>query len=545
MIAAPEHAPHATRTAEAGWSALPLGARPPGRWALAARWIVADLPEGRRLVENGEVVIENDRVLWVGQRFPGEVSCRYDMGEALVGPGFVDLDALSDLDTTILGMDNQPAWRKGRVWPSDYAVRAREMYSPDELAFQKRYAFAQLLLNGITSALPIASLFYRAWGETVAEFEAAAEAAGDLGLRVWLGPAYRSGGVVLDAAGRMQPVFDEARGLAGLAEAAAFAERVHGSHGGLVSGMFAPDRVETCTEPLLRETFARAEALDMPVRLHMAQGAMELETVRRLHGMTAPAWLERLGLLSPRLIAPHATVATEDDLARYAANGVTVAHCPLVSGRHGSVLRSFSALKAQGVRVGMGTDTAPPDMVLNMAVGLIANRVAEGRGDAGSAAEFYDAATLAGADALRRPDLGRLAPGAKADIAVFDMADALIAPRIDPVQTLIVGATGRVTRATIVDGRIAMRGGEVAGLDLAHARRQSQEQFDRLVAQYPERTWQHPPVAEIFPPSYPLADPRSATPQLGRPATSPDAPAAPPAQGPGTSFRPDIPTEQP
>lgn len=487
----------------ADWSTLPLGKRPPGRWALAARHVIADLPEGRRLITGGEVVIENDRILWVGSRFEGELSARYDMGEALIGPGFVDLDALSDLDTTVLAMDNHPGWKKGRVWPSDYAARAYEMYSPEELAFQKRYAFAQLLLNGITSALPIASLFYRAWGETVAEFEAAAIAAEDLGLRVWLGPAYRSGGVILDQAGAMQPVFDEERGLRELSDAAAFAKRVHGTGNGLISGMFAPDRVETCTQELLRLTFAYADDLDIPVRLHMAQGEMELQTVHRLHGTTAPQWLDNLGFLSSRLIAPHATVATDDDLARYAANGVTVAHCPLVSARHGSSLKSFSRLKAKGIRIGMGTDTAPPDMVLNMAVGMMANRIAEGRGDAGSAAQFYDASTLAGADALKRPDLGRLAPGAKADIAVFDMADRMIAPRIDPIQTLLYGATGRVTRATIVDGRLSMRDGQVAGIDLATARGQAQQQFDRLIERYPERTFGHPPVEEIFPPSYP------------------------------------------
>ena len=485
------------------WSALPLGKRPPGRWALKARFVIADFPEGRRLIPDGEVVIENDRVVWVGRRFEGELSARYDMGEALIGPGFVDLDALSDLDTTVLGMDNQPGWKKGRVWPTDYAERAYEMYSPEELAFQKRYAFAQLLLNGITSALPIASLFYRAWGETVAEFEAAAVAAEDLGLRVWLGPAYRSGGVILDGAGTMQPVFDEERGLAELADAAAFAQRIHGTAHGLISGMFAPDRVETCTETLLRRTFDSANDLDLPVRLNMALGVMVLLRVRRLHGVTAPEWLDRLGLLSPRLIAPHATVATDDELARYAANGVTVAHCPLVSARHGSSLKSYSRVKAMGIRIGMGTDTAPPDMVMNMAVGLMANRIAEGRGDAGSAAEFYDAATIAGADALNRPDLGRIAPGSKADIAVFDMADRMIAPRIDPIQTLVYGATGRVTRATIVDGRLSMRDGEVAGIDLAAARNQAQAQFDGLVARYPERTFGHPPVEEIFPPSYP------------------------------------------
>lgn len=485
------------------WSALPLGKRPPGRWALAARYVIADMPEGRRLITGGEVVIENDRILWVGSRFEGELAARYDMGEALIGPGFVDLDALSDLDTTVLAMDNQPGWKKGRVWPSDYAARAYEMYSPEELAFQKRYAFAQLLLNGITSALPIASLFYRAWGETVSEFEAAAIAAEDLGLRVWLGPAYRSGGVILDQAGAMQPVFDEERGLRELSDAAAFAKRFHGTGNGLISGMLAPDRVETCTQELLRLTLAYADDLDMPVRLHMAQGEMELQTVQRLYGTTAPQWLDNLGLLSSRLIAPHATVATDDDLARYAANGVTVAHCPLVSARHGSSLKSFSRLKASGIQIGMGTDTAPPDMVLNMAVGMMANRIAEGRGDAGSAAQFYDAATLAGADALKRPDLGRLAPGAKADIAVFDMADRMIAPRIDPIQTLVYGATGRVTRATIVDGRLSMRDGQVAGIDLATARGQAQQQFDRLIERYPERTYGHPPVEDIFPPSYP------------------------------------------
>ena len=487
----------------ADWSALPLGKRPPGRWALAARFVIADFPEGRRLITDGEAVIENDRILWVGRRFEGELAARYDMGEALIGPGFIDLDALSDLDTTVLAMDNQPGWKKGRVWPADYAARAYEMYTPEELSFQKRYAFAQLLLNGITSALPIASLFYRAWGETVAEFEAAAVAAEDLGLRVWLGPAYRTGGVILDEAGAMQPVFDEARGLEELAEAAAFAKRMHGSANGLISGMFAPDRVETCTEALLRKTFAHADDMDMPVRLHMAQGEMELQTVRRLQGTTAPQWLDSLGVLSSRLIAPHATVATDDDLSRYAANGVTVAHCPLVSARHGSSLKSFSRLKAKGICIGMGTDTAPPDMVLNMAVGLMANRIAEGRGDAGSSAEFYDAATLNGADALKRPDLGRIAPGAKADIAIFDMGDRMIAPRIDPIQTLIYGATGRVTRATIVDGRLSMRDGAVAGINLIAARAQAQDQFDRLIERYPERTYGHPPVEEIFPPSYP------------------------------------------
>ncbi|MDP2086653.1 MAG: amidohydrolase family protein [Gemmobacter sp.] len=483
---------------------LTLGARPEGRTALAARWIVAHANGGHRLLENGEIVLEGDRILYVGRRFPGDVARRFDLGEVLVSPGFIDLDALSDLDTTVLGVDCGPAWAKGRVWPQSYVDRGPyEMYTPDELAFQKRFAFAQLLCNGITSALPIASLFYREWGETVAEFDAAAEAAGELGLRVWLGPAYRSGGMVCVAPGVLEPRFDEARGLCGLADAVAFVRAQAGRFGGLVQGMLAPDRVETCTQALLTRTMDAARDLDVPVRLHMAQGVMERETVARLHGTTAPVWMAGFGALTDRLIAPHAVQATDADLVLYAEHGVTVAHCPLVFARSGAALNSLAKLRRLGIRVGMGTDTAPPDMVLNMAIGVMAARMMGDSLDATAPEHLFDAATIGGADALRRPDLGRLMPGAKADIAVFDMADPLIAPRIDPVRTLILGATGRVTRAVFVDGRLSMREGQVAGLDMASARARAQTQFDGLVARYPDRTWGHPPVGAIFPPAYP------------------------------------------
>ena len=63
---------------------------------------------------------------------------RVECGHALVGPGFVDLDALSDLDTIVLAFDNQPAWRKGRVWLADYLHVAREMYTTEELAWQRK-----------------------------------------------------------------------------------------------------------------------------------------------------------------------------------------------------------------------------------------------------------------------------------------------------------------------------------------------------------------------------------------------------------------------
>ncbi|WP_378941049.1 amidohydrolase family protein [Mesorhizobium sp. ANAO-SY3R2] len=484
---------------------LTLGKRPAGRTLMTADWLLAYCGNGHCLVPRGELVMEDGKVIFAGLRFDGEVARRIDFGSALISPGLIDLDALSDIDTYVLVTDNQPGWSKGRIWPRSYVERGPyEMYTPEELAFQKRFAFGLLLLNGITTAAPIASLYYREWGETVAEFDAAADAAGDLGLRVFLSPAYRSGGMVLEAPGKMVPMFDEEKGIAGLADAIGFIERQHGRHGGLVNGMLAPDRVETCTLGLLQRTMDAARDLDCRVRMHMAQGKLELETMHQLHGASGPQWMADHGLLSERLVAPHATHASETDLKLYAEHQVSIAHSPLVSARMGGTLNSFAACRKLGINIGMATDTAPPDMLMNLLMGLVACRISEKASDAVLSKDLYDAATLGGAKALGRSDIGRLAPGAKADIAVFRLDDPYMTPTIDPITTLVLGGSGKVAQAVFVDGRLSMMDGQLAGFDIRAARERVQRQFEGLIAKYPDRSWQHPPVSEIFSPSYPI-----------------------------------------
>ena len=309
------------------------------RTLMTADWVVGHENGRHLLLPRGEVVYEGGEIVFVGHDFPGEVARRIDCGAALIGPGFIDLDALSDLDSTILGLDNQPAWKKGRVWPESYMQAGpREMYSPEDLVWQKRYAFTRLIANGITTALPIASLFYREWGETREEFAGAAAAAEELGLRVYLGPAYRSGNTYVKGAGEIGFHFDEARGLSGLEEALRFCRDFEGQGGGLIRTMLAPDRIETCTETLLARTAEAVRELEVPVRLHCCQSAFEYQSVLRMHGRSPAEWLRDIGFLSPRAILPHLTYLAgrngmtheAPDLEIIAESGAALAHCPLV-----------------------------------------------------------------------------------------------------------------------------------------------------------------------------------------------------------------------
>jgi cytosine/adenosine deaminase-related metal-dependent hydrolase len=82
---------------------------------------------------------------------------------------------------------------------------------PEEEVFKYRYAFTQLIRNGITTAMPITSMYYRQWAETYDEFAAVAGVASELGLRTYLGPCYMSGMSYWQADGTLAHHWDEAR----------------------------------------------------------------------------------------------------------------------------------------------------------------------------------------------------------------------------------------------------------------------------------------------------------------------------------------------
>jgi cytosine/adenosine deaminase-related metal-dependent hydrolase len=186
--------------------------------------------------------------------------------------------------------------------------------------------------------------------------------------------------------GTITEAFDEPRGLRELEDAIRFCRDMEGRARGLIRTMLSPDRVETCTPELLRRTADARRELGVPVRLHCCQSLTEYQTVLRLRGMTPPEWLGSLGFLHERVLLPHGTWTNNvtgiarpgRDLEIIRDAGATVVHCPLVSSRGGTMLLSFATLRDIGINIGLGTDTSPSDMILNMQMGLILCRVADG-----------------------------------------------------------------------------------------------------------------------------------------------------------------------
>lgn len=463
------------------------------------------------LIRDGQVVYEDTRIVHVGRGYaPAACDVVVDAGLALVGPGFVDLDALADIDHALL--DTWHADDRGLEWSQEYALRGpAAVFDAEDRAFIRDYALTQLIRNGITTAMPIAAETHSDWAETYDDLARVVDGAVRFGLRVYLGPSYRAGVPVVTPDGGRTLHREPDRGDAGLADAVRFVRDFDGAHEGLIRGALLPCRTETLTPELMRATARAAEELDCLVRLHCLQGTGELRQLADRHGTTPLALLKETGLLGPRLLIPHAIyIGGHSEVeAPYAgeldalSSVAGIVHCPLTMVRYGAALEDFDRYRAAGVTIAMGTDSFPPDMIRNMDYGTNLSKLTTRRLEAGSAADYYRAATLGGARALGRDDLGRLAPGALADLVVVRLDGPRTGPVDDPIRTLLMNTSGADVDTVVINGRTVLEGGTVPGVDETAWRTRAQSVFDRMKAAYATRDYRHRTTEELFPDSFP------------------------------------------
>ena len=275
------------------------------------------------------------------------------------------------------------------------------------------------------------------------------------GLRAFLAPGYASGRWKLENDFELKYSWDEQAGKERFEAALKLIDAAVGHPCGRLSGVVSPIQIDTCTAELLRASRAAAQDRKLPFTVHIAQGVSEVMEMIRRHGKTPIQWAAETGLLGPTTILGHAIFLdshswvrwwTKSDLKLIADNGCTVAHCPTPFVRYGQILENFGDYLRAGVNMGIGTDTTPHNMLEEMRKAAILARVAARDINTVSTADMLHAATIGGANAVLRQDLGRLAPAAKADIVLVDLDCSDMQPARDPLRSLVYHAAERAVR---------------------------------------------------------------------------------------------------
>ncbi|MCS6891629.1 MAG: amidohydrolase family protein [Rhodovarius sp.] len=463
--------------------------------------IAWDQGEKRHTYLPGADVAWRDGVLtFVGRGYDGPADTILNGRGLMVMPGLVNIHAhptSEPMNKGLLDEIGSPGLYKSSLYEFMPIFRADAEAIPDCV----RVALAELLLSGVTTLADL-SMAHPGWLDLLAE----------AGMRVCIAPMFRSARWYTKNGHLVEYEWDEKAGVKAMEEAFALIERAEQHPSGLLFGMACPAQIDTCTPELLRDSRAEARRRGISWQIHAAQSVVEFHEITRRHGLTPIQWLHEQGLLDERAIIGHAIFLddhpstrwhTDRDLAILAETGATVAHCPTVFARRGITLKDFGRYRRRGVNLGIGTDTYPHNMLDELRLVAYLARTQAGNPRTMSTTDLFDAATVGGARALGREDIGRLAPGCRADIVVIDATHPRMQPAYDPLRSLIYAAGDRAVKDVYVDGRKVVADGEVLTIDFRQAAQHVAEAQKRVIARAPAQDWAHRPVERIAPPTFP------------------------------------------
>jgi len=426
-----------------------------GAWALTMDDVLGELPEADILVG------ADGRIEGVGRDLPTEPGTpTLDARRMIAIPGFVATHEHlhSGMFRGIAGEEPlRDAWTlKERLSPH---VR------PDETIASVRLACAEAIAGGITSTMHWA----HNWMDPE-EADANAQALVDVGIRARYAPGAPSTkwGLSLEEMdaimARTGRRVDEPMDIDDLRRV-----RTEWFDGDRVDGRVrmgvsvrGPSR---STEAVYRAEFEAARDLGIPIYMHCAGTAVEVQRIRQFEVLDAA------GLTGPDLALAHGMHLNEREMARMGELGVGLAITPISELRLELGMPPLTELRRAGVVVGLGFDNpayaATMDMFATMRVALGLERTRQGDTSVLSAGDVLRMATIDGARYLQLDDItGSLTPGKRADITLIRRDDLNMAPAGDPTTALVLSAQPANVDTVIVDGRILKRDGRLTALDV-------------------------------------------------------------------------------
>lgn len=414
---------------------------------------VLTMDEQNSIYNPGWIWVEGDRVQAVGPgQAPAELAGRagrvIQAKHMAVMPGLVNGHThLSQTFMRGLG-DNKPLieWLKTVMWPLQAAM------TPEEMRLASLLGLVENLHCGVTSVIQ-----HHKITTSPAHVDAVAEAAQTVGLRLrlargWvdLGEAAESPATIISEMTRLHRTW-------------------HNQAGGRLSIAFGPMAAWRCSDQTMQDTVKLARRWKVPTHIHIAESAEEIELMRQRNGLRHIEWLHVLGVLGPDFQLVHCVQVNDREIELIAASGASVIHCPVSNMYLASGAAPVSQMLARGISVTIGTDGSAShnsqDMLETLKAAALLARVSTGQATALPPGEALRMATTAGAQLMGRADLGRLAPGAKADITLVNLNNARCMPVHRPDSALVFNAGGADVHTVMVDGRILLEAGQVTGLD--------------------------------------------------------------------------------
>lgn len=436
---------------------------------------------------DASVFVRGHLIEWIGPSHQLPPELREQAGETidarghLVVPGLVNTHhhMVQSLTRAAPGVQDAElfGWLRGLypIWAG---------LTPEMVRVSTQVAMAELLLSGCTTSSDHLYIYPNG-----VRLEDSIEAAQAMGMRF---VATRGSMSVGASAGGLPPDAVVETEDAILKDSQRLIETWHdAAHGAMLQVALAPCSPFSVSPDLMRESAALARSfkgLGVRLHTHLAENDHDVAYSRERFGRTPAQYAQELGWLGDDVWHAHCVKLDEEGISLFAASRTGVAHCPCSNMRLASGIAPVRRLLDAGVPVGLGVDGSASNdgahMVSEARQAMLLARVGralqapeqrDGRTFFGcdlgpaemTARDALHLATRGGARVLGRNDIGHLAPGLCADLALFDLRTVGFAGGAvhDPVASLLLCASAPAAH-TVVNGRVVVRDGQLTTLDL-------------------------------------------------------------------------------
>ena len=417
---------------------------------------ILTMDDVRRELQGADILVRNGQIAAVGPglKTAGEI---HDATGCVITPGLVNTHHHLYQSLTRAVPGGQDALLFGWL-KTLYPIWAK--FGPEEMFVSAQIGLAELALSGCT--LSSDHLYLYPNGSRLDDTIAAAT---KLGIRFH---PTRGAMSIGESDGGLPPDSLVEREEAILKDMIRVVDAFHDpSEGAMCRVGLAPCSPFSVSRELMRDAALLARDKGVMLHTHLAENDEDIAYSQAQFGCRPGQYAEDLGWTGPDVWHAHCVKLDGREIDLFARSRTGVAHCPCSNCRLGSGIAPVRAMRDAGVRVGLGVDGSASNdggnLMAEARPSMLLQRVARGA-DAMSAREALEIETRGGADVLNRPDCGRLEPGKRADIAVWDVTGIDSAGSWDPAALLLAGPT-RV-KHLFVDGRQIVRDGQIATIDL-------------------------------------------------------------------------------
>ena len=420
--------------------------------------ILAQGAEGGIVIEQGRIV----ELLASGQTPSRPVDQTFDASRHVVLPGLINThhhfyQTLTRAHPSAINKELFP-WLKAL-----YPIWGR--LDPDSFRISVRMALIELLLSGCTTAADHHYLFPSGLDEAI---DIEVDEARKLGIRMTvtrgsMNLSEKDGGLPPDHVVQDEDTI--------LADSERLLGRYHDrSEGALIQVALAPCSPFSVTKRLMSESALLAEKFDARLHTHLAETKDEDAYCAEVYQCRPIELLEEVGWLTPRTWLAHGVHFTADDCTKLGRHGVGICHCPTSNAVLASGFCKTRELEAAGAPVGLGVDGSASNDSSNLMEGvrhaLMVNRLHYQSAEAVTHLDALRWATEGSARCLGRDDIGKIAVGKQADLAMFTLDEPRFSGSHDPLAALVLCGAHRADRV-MVAGQWRVADGMPVGVDLA------------------------------------------------------------------------------